>query len=63
MDSIETFQDYYDALADSDKWITEYAQSTKGQIRSTEGIIKANQSARESAIAQTAALKQQTFRV
>lgn len=60
---IRTFQDLYDTGNKTNQWIAEYAQSTNGQIRSTEGVIKANQSARESAIAQTAALKQQTFRV
>lgn len=61
MDGIETFQDYYDTLADCDKWIAEYANSTKGQIRSTKGVIKANQQARTTALAHNEALKQQTL--
>ncbi len=61
MDGIETFQDYYDTLANGDKWIAEYAQSTKDQIRSTEGVIKANQEARASALAHNETIKAQTL--
>ena len=61
MDGIETFQDYYDTLANGDKWIAEYGQSTKDQIRSTESVIKANQQARASALAHNEALKQLTL--
>lgn len=44
-----SFQDLYDRGKEQDKWIAEYAQSTQGQIRSTEGVIAANEAARVSA--------------
>ena len=57
----KTFQELYDTGDKQNQWIAEYAQNTKGQIRSTEGVIQANQQARESAIAYNNGLKQMTF--
>lgn len=54
-EEIKTFQELYN------QWIAEYYQSTKDQIHSTEGVIKANLSAREAAIAHNTGLKQQTL--
>ncbi len=58
---IKSFQDLYDTGTKQNQWIAQYAQETQGQIRSTEGVIKANQQARQSAIAHNEALKQQTL--
>ena len=58
---IKSFQELYDTGTEQNKWIAKYAQETKGQIRSTEGVIQANQQARTSAIAHNEALKQQTL--
>lgn len=57
----KTFQELYDTGDKQNQWIAEYAQNTKGQIRSTEGVIQANQQARESAIAYNNGLKQMTI--
>lgn len=57
----KTFQELYDTGDKQNQWIAEYAQNTKGQIRSTEGVIQANQQARESAIAYNNGLKQMTL--
>ena len=56
-----SFQELYDTGNKTNQWIAEYAQSTKDQIRSTEGVIKANQQARASALAHNEAIKVQTF--
>ena len=58
---LSSYQEWHDELADGEKWIAKYAQSTKGQIRSLEGVNEANQSARASALAHNEALKQQTL--
>ena len=57
----KSFQELYDTGDKTNQWIAKYAQETKGQIRSTEGVINANQAARDAAIAHNAALKQQTL--
>ena len=58
---LSSYQEWHDELADGEKWIARYAQSTKGQIRSLEGVNEANQQARASALAHNEALKQQTL--
>lgn len=60
-DSIDSFQALYDTGKKQNQWIAEYAQSTQGQIRSTEGVIAANKAARDLAIQHNAALKAQTL--
>lgn len=60
-EEIKSFQELYDTGDKTNQWIAEYAQSTKNQIRSTEGVIKANQQARISALAQNEAIKAQTL--
>ena len=42
-----SYQEWHDELVDGEKWIAKYAQSTKGQIRSLEGVNEANKSARD----------------
>lgn len=59
--NIDTFQKWYDTLDDSKQWIAEYAQSTQGQIRSTESVIAANKAARQSAINYNNSLKSMTL--
>lgn len=56
-----SWQDYFNELTPDKKWIAKYAQSTQGQIRTTEDLIKANQQARDSALAQNEAIKAQTI--
>lgn len=58
---VKSFQELYDTGNKTKQWIAEYGQSTKDQIRSTEGVIKANQQARASALAHNEAIKAQTF--
>ncbi len=60
-EEIKSFQELYDTGNKQKQWIAKYAQETQGQIRSTEGLISANQKARASAIAHNNALKQQTL--
>ena len=60
-EEINSFQELYDTGDKQNQWIAKYAQETQGQIRSTEGVIKANKAARESAIAQNVAIQQQTL--
>lgn len=56
-----SWQDYSNGLKDNQKWIAKWGQETQGTIRTQEGLIKANQSARDAAIAHNAALEQQTL--
>ena len=56
-----SWQDFSNILDDNQKWIAKWGEETQGTIRTQEGLIKANQSARASAIAHNAALKQQTL--
>lgn len=58
---INSFQELYDTGNKQNQWIAEYAQATKGQIRSVDGVIAANKAARQSALDHNAALKQQTL--
>jgi len=58
---INSFQELYDTGNKQKQWIAKYAQETQGQIRSTEGLISANEKARASTIAHNNALKQQTL--
>lgn len=58
---VKSFQELYDTGNKTKQWIAEYGQSTKDQIRSTEGVIKANQQARASALAHNEAIKAQTL--
>ena len=60
-DEYESFQELYDSGDKQNQWIARYAQETQGQIRSTDGLIAANEKARVSAIAHNNALKQQTL--
>lgn len=60
-EEINSFQELYDTGNKQKQWIAKYAQETQGQIRSTEGLISANEKARASAIAHNNALKQQTL--
>lgn len=60
-EEIESLQALYDTGDKTNQWIAEYGQSTKNQIRSTEGVIKANQQARASALAHNEAIKAQSF--
>lgn len=60
-EEIKSFQELYDTGNKQKQWIAKYAQETQGQIRSTEGVISANEKARVSAIAHNNALKQQTL--
>lgn len=62
-DEYESFQELYDSGDKQNQWIARYAQETQGQIRSTDGLIAANEKARASAIAHNNALKQQTLGV
>lgn len=60
-EEVKSFQELYDTGNKTKQWIAEYGQSTKDQIRSTEGVIKANQQARTSALAHNEETKAQTF--
>lgn len=60
-EEIKSFQELYDTGNKQKQWIAKYAQETQGQIRSTDGLIAANEKARVSAIAHNNALKQQTL--
>lgn len=60
-EEINSFQELYDTGNKQKQWIAKYAQETQGQIRSTEGLISANEKARASTIAHNNALKQQTL--
>lgn len=62
-EEIKSFQELYDTGNKQKQWIAKYAQETQGQIRSTDGLIAANEKARVSAIAHNNALKQQTLGV
>ena len=56
-----SWQKYYDKLDESQKWIAIRGQETSGQIRTQEGLIKANKAARASVLAQNEAIKAQTL--
>ena len=56
-----SWQDFSNSLDDNQKWIAKWGEETQGTIRTQEGLIKANQAARDAAIAHNAALKQQTL--
>ncbi len=56
-----SWQDYSNKLKDNEKWIASWGAETQGQIRTQEGLIKANENARQAAIAHNNALKQQTL--
>lgn len=56
-----SWQDYSNSLDNNQKWIAKWGEETQGTIRTQEGLIKANEGARQSAIAHNAALKQQTL--
>lgn len=60
-EEIKSFQELYDTGNKQKQWIAKYAQETQGQIRSTDGLIAANEKARASALAHNNALKQQTL--
>lgn len=57
----KSFQELYNSGDKLNQWVAQYGQETKGQIRSTEGLVAANEKARASAIAHNNALKQQTL--
>ena len=56
-----SWQDFSNSLADNQKWIAKWGQETEGQIRTQNGLVKANQAARASALAHNEAIKAQTF--
>ena len=56
-----TWQELFDTLPEGQKHFAQLGQQMEGQIITTEGVAKANQSARDAAIAHNAALKQQTL--
>lgn len=56
-----TWQELFDTLPEGQKHFAQLGQQMKGQIITTEGVAKANQAARDAAIAHNAALKQQTL--
>ena len=56
-----SWQDYFDKLPENEQWIAKWGQATEGQIRTQEDMIKANQEARASALAQNEAIKNQTL--
>lgn len=56
-----SWQDYSNSLNDNQKWISKWGEETEGQICTQEGVIKANQQARATAIAHNEAIKAQTL--
>ncbi len=56
-----SWQDYSNRLDDNEKWIAKWGQETEGQIRTQSDLVKANQQARASALAQNEAIKAQTL--
>ncbi len=56
-----TWQQLFDTLPESEKHFSQLGQQMEGQIITEEGVIKANQKARESALAHNAALKNLTL--
>lgn len=56
-----TWQELFDTLPEGQKHFAQLGQQMEGQIITTEGVAKANQSARDAALANNAALKQQTL--
>ncbi len=56
-----TWQELFDTLPEGQKHIAQLGQQMEGQIITTEGVAKANQKARSSALAHNEALKQQTL--
>lgn len=57
----KSWQDYFANLSDGEKWQIEFVQNTDLQKASLDDVKKAYNSAREAAIAQNDALKQQTL--
>lgn len=56
-----TWQELFDTLPEGQKHFAQLGQQMEGQIITTEGVAKANQAARDAAIAHNAALQQQTL--
>lgn len=56
-----SWQDFSNSLDDNQKWIAKWGEETQGTIRTQEGLIKANQQARQTALAHNEELKQQTL--
>lgn len=56
-----TWQKLFDILPDGEKHFAKLGQQMEGQIITTEGVIKANQQARASALAHNEAIKAQSF--
>ena len=56
-----SWQNYFNKLKEYEKWQIGFVQKTDLQKASTDDVIKANQEAREAALAHNAALKQQTL--
>ena len=56
-----TWQELFDTLPEGQKYFAQLGQQMEGQIITTEGVAKANQAARDAAIAHNAALQQQTL--
>ena len=59
--TFDSFQALYDSGDKQNQWIAKYANATKGQIRSTEDVIKANKEARDSAVMYNNTLRSTTF--
>lgn len=56
-----TWQQYHDSLDEGQRYIAQYGESTRDQIRTEEGLQQANQAARASIIAQNQAVRQSTL--
>lgn len=56
-----SWQDFSNTLDDNQKWIAKWGEETQGSIRTQTDMVKANQQARQSALAHNEALKQQTL--
>lgn len=56
-----SWTDYSNGLDENQRWIAKWGQQTQGQIRTQEDMVRANQAARSSALAQNEALMAQTF--
>ena len=58
---IDSYQKYFDSLSEGKKWIAQYAQASKDQIRTTDDVVAANIKANTSAQSYNHALYEATF--
>lgn len=56
-----TWQQYHDSLDEGQRYIAQWGQTTQGQIRTSEGLQQANESARASIIAQNQTVRESTL--